>query len=59
MPPSAAETVELAQLRGWLRAAKENRTFDGLARRASTLGLPVSACTLRRALDGQLPPGAP
>jgi hypothetical protein len=55
MPPAAAEPVELAELRGWLRATKGNRTFDGLARRASALELPVCACTLRRALDGRLP----
>ncbi|MCX4481647.1 hypothetical protein OOK44_35325 [Streptomyces cellulosae] len=51
----AAEPVELAVLRGWLRAAKGRRTFDSLARRSSTLGLTVCACTLRRTLDGRLP----
>ncbi|WP_143187813.1 hypothetical protein [Streptomyces sp. F-1] len=48
-------SVELAELRGWLRAAKGIRTFDGIARRAGALGLHVCACALRRALDGRLP----
>ncbi|MFH0246426.1 hypothetical protein ACGRHY_29305 [Streptomyces sp. HK10] len=47
--------MEVTVLRGWLRAAKGTRTFDGLARRATAGGLIVSACTLRRALDGRLP----
>jgi hypothetical protein len=47
--------VELARLRGWLRNAKGKRTFDSLARRASAQKMAVSACTLRRALDGRLP----
>ncbi|MFZ4179404.1 hypothetical protein ACOZCI_34965 [Streptomyces griseoincarnatus] len=50
-----AGTVELAQLRGWLRAAKGRLTFASLARRASARGMPVSACTLRRALTAELP----
>ncbi|MFH9009024.1 hypothetical protein ACH4E5_38030 [Streptomyces afghaniensis] len=52
-----AEPVELAVLRGWLRHAKGSRTFDSLARRATEAGMPVSECTLRRALSpgGQLP----
>ncbi|WP_074995891.1 hypothetical protein [Streptomyces misionensis] len=48
-------SVELAELRGWLRTAKGIRTFDGTARRAGALGLHVCACTPRRALDGRLP----
>jgi hypothetical protein len=47
--------VELARLRGWLRAAKGRRAFAALARRAGAGKLPVSVCTLRRALDGRLP----
>lgn len=47
--------MELARLHGWLRNAKGRRTFDSLARRASAQKMPVSACTLRRALDGRLP----
>ncbi|NEE23039.1 hypothetical protein G3M58_93395, partial [Streptomyces sp. SID7499] len=43
------------RLRGWLRAAKGRRTFAALARRADAGKLPVSVCTLRRALDGRLP----
>ncbi|MFD0332354.1 hypothetical protein ACFQZ0_00515 [Streptomyces erythrogriseus] len=50
-----AGPVELAQLRGWLRAAKGRLTFASLARRASARGMPVSACTLRRALTAGLP----
>ncbi|MGW3311468.1 hypothetical protein ACWDG9_33350 [Streptomyces sp. NPDC001073] len=49
------EPLQLARLRGWLRAAKGRRTFACLARRAGAERLPVSACTLRRALDGRLP----
>ncbi|MFI8834885.1 hypothetical protein ACIGPN_28215 [Streptomyces afghaniensis] len=45
----------MAALRGWLRAAKGRRTFAALARRAAAGKLPVSVCTLRRALDGRLP----
>lgn len=52
--PRPAE-VELARLRGWLRAAKGRRTFESLARRAGERQMAVSACTLRRALDGRLP----
>ncbi|WP_225628224.1 hypothetical protein [Streptomyces werraensis] len=55
MSRRAAEPVELVQLRGWLRAAKGRRTFAALARRADAGKLPVSVCTLRRALDGRLP----
>ncbi|MFI2415733.1 hypothetical protein [Streptomyces sp. NPDC018947] len=55
MSRRAAEPVELARLRGWLRAAKARRTFAALARRADAGKLPVSVCTLRRALDGRLP----
>ncbi|WP_324790412.1 hypothetical protein [Streptomyces sp. H51] len=55
MSRRAAEPVELAQLRGWLRAAKGRRTFAALARRAAAGKLSVSVCTLRRALDGRLP----
>jgi hypothetical protein len=51
----AAEPVQLARLRGWLRTAKGRRTFAALARRADAGKLPVSVCTLRRALDGRLP----
>lgn len=47
--------VELAGLRGWLRAVKGRRTFASLARRAGARKMPVSECTLRRALDGRLP----
>ncbi|MDX3801079.1 hypothetical protein [Streptomyces sp. AK04-3B] len=50
-----AGPVELAELRGWLRAAKGRLTFASLARRAGARGMPVSECTLRRALDGRLP----
>ncbi|WP_346088306.1 hypothetical protein [Streptomyces erythrogriseus] len=50
-----AGPVELAQLRRWLRAAKGRLTFASLARRASARGMPVSACTLRRALTAGLP----
>ncbi|WP_030382652.1 MULTISPECIES: hypothetical protein [unclassified Streptomyces] len=49
------EPVELARLRSWLRAAKGRHTFAALARRADAGKLPVSVCTLRRALDGRLP----
>ncbi|AWI27340.1 hypothetical protein [Streptomyces tirandamycinicus] len=52
-PPG--EPVELAQLRGWLRASKGSLTFDSIARWAHASGRPVSTCTLRRALDGRLP----
>ncbi|MFF9206605.1 hypothetical protein ACF1AE_33450 [Streptomyces sp. NPDC014986] len=55
MSRRAAEPVELARLRGWLRAAKGRRTFAALARRADARKLPVSVCTLRRSLDGRLP----
>lgn len=55
MSHRAAEPVELARLRGWLRAAKGRRTFAALARRADAGKLPVSVCTLRRSLDGRLP----
>ncbi|MGC0379625.1 hypothetical protein RKD28_007141 [Streptomyces sp. SAI-229] len=55
MSRRTAEPVELAALRGWLRAAKGQRTFAALARRADAGKLPVSVCTLRRALDGRLP----
>ncbi|MEU9985180.1 hypothetical protein [Streptomyces sp. NPDC050856] len=55
MSRRAAEPVELARLRGWLRAAKGRCTFAALARRADAGKLPVSVCTLRRALDGRLP----
>lgn len=55
MSHRAAEPVELARLRGWLRAAKGRRAFALLARRAGARKMPVSACTLRRALDGRLP----
>ncbi|MER6562753.1 hypothetical protein ABT300_34485 [Streptomyces sp. NPDC001027] len=51
----AAGPVERARLRGWLRAAKGRRTFESLALRASSRKMAVSACTLRRALDGRLP----
>ncbi|AXI76106.1 hypothetical protein [Peterkaempfera bronchialis] len=51
----SAETQELAALRGWLRGVKRRMTFEGLARRASGKKLPISECTLRRALDGRLP----
>lgn len=47
--------VELARLRGWLRAVKGRRTFASLSRRAGARKMPVSECTLRRALDGRLP----
>ncbi|MET7604948.1 hypothetical protein ABZS96_20955 [Streptomyces avermitilis] len=47
--------MELARLRGWLRAAKGRRTFEFLAQWAGARRMPVSACTLRRALDGRLP----
>ncbi|MYZ41125.1 hypothetical protein, partial [Streptomyces sp. SID4917] len=52
-----AGPVELAELRGWLRAAKGRLTFDSLARRASADAgeMTVSASTLRRALTGPLP----
>ncbi|WP_216590259.1 hypothetical protein [Streptomyces brasiliscabiei] len=50
-----AVPVELAELQGWLRAAKGQFTFAALARRAGDRGTPVSVCTLRRALDGRLP----
>lgn len=52
-----AEPVELAVLRGWLRNAKGSRTFDSLAHRATEAGMPISECTLRRAVSvgGQLP----
>jgi hypothetical protein len=50
-----AGPAELARLRGWLRAAKGRLTFESLARRAGARGMPVSACTLRRALNGRLP----
>lgn len=53
--PAGPAEAELARLRGWLRAAKGKRTFDSLARRASAGKMAVSACTLRRALDGRLP----
>ena len=55
MSRRAAGPVELALLRGWLRAAKGRRTFESLALRASSRKMAVSACTLRRALDGRLP----
>ncbi|MFF9436343.1 hypothetical protein ACF1BP_21675 [Streptomyces sp. NPDC014735] len=64
----AAESAELAALRGWLRgrkasaavearAAGKRATFQYLADRACAGGTPyvVSACTLRQALDGRLP----
>ncbi|MEV8544413.1 hypothetical protein [Streptomyces sp. NPDC051572] len=38
-----------------MRAAKGRLTFGALARRASARRMSVSACTLRRALDGRLP----
>ncbi|MFD6469637.1 helix-turn-helix domain-containing protein [Streptomyces goshikiensis] len=53
-----AEPVELADLRGWLRAAKGNLTFYSLTRRARGDGrseYEISECTLRQALDGRLP----
>ncbi|MFF1285622.1 hypothetical protein ACFVY4_33665 [Streptomyces sp. NPDC058299] len=50
-----AGPVELARLRDWLQAAKGQRTFEFLARRAGARRMPVSACTLRRALDSRLP----
>ncbi|MEU2358587.1 hypothetical protein ABZ599_37440 [Streptomyces misionensis] len=53
--PAANGSAELAGLRGWLRAAKGNQAFDGIARRASAPGLQMCACTLRRALNGRLP----
>ncbi|MFF4138623.1 hypothetical protein ACFY1B_45965 [Streptomyces mirabilis] len=55
MSRAQAGPLELAVLRGWLRAAKGKLTFDSLARRAGKRGVAVSACTLRRALDGRLP----
>ncbi|MEU9473376.1 hypothetical protein AB0D78_43895 [Streptomyces avermitilis] len=55
MNRAQAGPVELAVLRGWLRAAKGKLTFGSLARRAGKRGMAVSACTLRRALDGRLP----
>ncbi|TWD12880.1 hypothetical protein FB570_12129 [Streptomyces sp. T12] len=55
MSRRAAEPVELAWLRGWLRAAIGRRTFVVLARRVGAGKLPVSVCTWRRALDGRLP----
>lgn len=55
MSRRAPEPVELAELRGWLRAAKGRLTFESLARRAGARKMPVSACTLRGALDGRLP----
>ncbi|MFH8520155.1 helix-turn-helix domain-containing protein [Streptomyces gelaticus] len=64
----AAEPVELAALRGWLRGKKaaaaieagaegKRATFQYLADRACAGGSQyvVSACTLRQALDGRLP----
>ncbi|MFD5794911.1 hypothetical protein ACFWIO_15455 [Streptomyces diastatochromogenes] len=53
----AAEPVELTELRGWMRNAKGRRTFDSIARRAKRAGMPISECTLRRALtpNGRLP----
>ncbi|WP_051818307.1 helix-turn-helix domain-containing protein [Kitasatospora sp. NRRL B-11411] len=50
-----AETPELAALRGWLHGVKGRMTLESLARRASRKKLPISECTLRRALDGRLP----
>ncbi|WP_331726487.1 hypothetical protein [Streptomyces sp. NBC_00280] len=55
MSRRAPEPVELARLRGWLRAAKGRRTFEALVWRAGARQMPVSVCTLRRALDGRLP----
>ncbi|MEW2436010.1 hypothetical protein AB0952_17925 [Streptomyces caniferus] len=53
----AAEPVKLTELRGWMRNAKGRRTFDSIARRAKLAGMPISECTLRRALtpNGRLP----
>lgn len=53
----AAEPVKLTELRGWMRNAKGRRTFDSFARRAKLAGMPISECTLRRALtpNGRLP----
>ncbi|MFE9679121.1 hypothetical protein ACFYO5_34245 [Streptomyces sp. NPDC006259] len=50
-----AGPVELARLWDWLQAAKGQRTFAFLARWAGVGGMPVSVCTLRRALDGRHP----
>ncbi|MBO3681696.1 hypothetical protein [Streptomyces sp. NEAU-YJ-81] len=50
-----AEPVELSELRGWMRGAKKALDFDTIARHAIKNGRPVSACTLRRAMDGRLP----
>ncbi|GAA2653570.1 hypothetical protein GCM10010425_79330 [Streptomyces spororaveus] len=53
-----AEPVELATLRGWLRAAKANMLLSTLTKRANGDGRPeykISECTLRQALDGRLP----
>ncbi|MEH0656011.1 hypothetical protein QA995_42560 [Streptomyces scabiei] len=52
---TSAGPVELAELRGWLRAAKGRLTFDSLARRAEAREMTVSASTLRRALTGPFP----
>jgi hypothetical protein len=49
------EPVQLTELKGWLRAKKGRSSFDSLARKTIKAELPVSACTLRRALDGRLP----
>ncbi|MFB0620275.1 hypothetical protein [Streptomyces sp. AGS-58] len=51
----SAGLVELARLRDWLRAARGQRTFESLARRAGARRMPISVCTLRRTLDGRLP----
>lgn len=48
-----ARPVEVEELRGWLRAAKARRTFAAIAYRAGAQNMPVSECTLRRALDGR------
>ncbi|MGW7200397.1 hypothetical protein [Streptomyces chryseus] len=52
----AAEPVELARMRGFLRAAKGSLTYESIAQwvvRAG--GKRVSASTLCRAMDGRLP----
>ncbi|MFJ9127812.1 hypothetical protein ACIRJS_27300 [Streptomyces sp. NPDC102340] len=51
-----SDPVELVVLRGSLRAWKGRLTFQALERGTSACGgQRVSACTLRRALDGRLP----
>jgi hypothetical protein len=52
MPGQRVELDKLHRLVVWLRRHKGRRTYDDLAK---ACGYAVSACTLRRAVDGRMP----